>query len=142
MVNKVIIVGHLGADPEMRYTPGGTAVAKFRVATTERYKDANGEAQERTEWHRVVAFHRLAEICGEYLVKGRQVFLEGSLRTSSWEDKDGQTRYATEVVAREMKMLGRKEGDAGGGGRPAKPASGGKTPPAEPPDDFQDDIPF
>ncbi|MBW1714032.1 MAG: single-stranded DNA-binding protein, partial [Deltaproteobacteria bacterium] len=103
MINKVILIGNLGADPEMRYTAGGTPVANFRLATSERFKDASGEWQERTEWHRVVFFGRTAEVCGEYLTKGRQVYVEGRLQTRSWEDKEGQTRYTTEIVGREMK---------------------------------------
>lgn len=143
MVNKVILVGNLGADPEMRYTQGGTAVANFRLATNERFKDKSGETQERTEWHRVVAFGRLAEICGEYLTKGRQIYIEGRLQTRSWEDQGGQTRYTTEVVAREMKMLGQRgEGPPSGAERP-KPSKPRPSEPPEPPlDDYEDDIPF
>jgi len=108
MINKAILVGRLGGDPEVRYTPSGTAVANFTVATSERWKDKNtGEMQERTEWHRIVAWNRLGEICGEYLSKGRQVYIEGRLQTRSWE-KDGVTRYTTEIIATEMKMLGSK----------------------------------
>lgn len=110
-VNKVTLIGHLGADPEVRYTTSGSAVATFRVATSEEWKDRNsGEKQSRTEWHRVVAFGRLGEICGEYLHKGKQVYVEGRLQTRSWEDKDGNTRYTTEIVAREMQMLGPSPG--------------------------------
>jgi len=141
MVNKVILVGNLGADPEMRYTQSGTAVANFRLATSERWTDKAGEKQERTEWHRIVAFGRLAEICGEYLTKGRQVYVEGRLQTRSWDDKEGQTRYTTEIVAREMKMLGQR-GDASGPGagrpKPPKPSE----PPEPPSDNYEDDIPF
>ncbi len=137
MINKVILVGNLGADPEMRYTQSGTAVANFRIATSERYKDQSGEWQERTEWHRVVFFGRVAEVCGEYLTKGRQVYVEGRLQTRSWEDKEGNTRYTTEVVGREMKMLGQR-GDGGGPrSKPARPSA-----PPNAPDDFEDDIPF
>ena len=110
-VNKVILVGNLGRDPEMRYTPSGTAVANFTVATSERFTDKSGDKQERTEWHRIVAWGRLAEICNEYLRKGKQVYLEGRLQTREWEDKDGNKKYTTEIVAREMQMLGRA-GDA------------------------------
>jgi len=114
MINKVILVGNLGRDPEIRYTPSGVAVANFTVATTERWKDKqSGEMKEQTEWHRIVAWRRLGEICGEYLSKGRQVYIEGKLQTRQWE-KDGVTRYTTEVVASEMKMLGAK-GQGGGG---------------------------
>ena len=110
MINKVILVGNLGRDPEIRYTTDGTAVVNFTIATTEKWKDRNtGQMQEKTEWHRVVAFRRLAEICGEYLAKGRQVYIEGKLQTRQWE-KDGVTRYTTEVVANEMKMLGARGG--------------------------------
>jgi single-strand DNA-binding protein len=141
MVNKVILIGNLGADPEIRYTQSGMAVANFRIATTDRFKDREGEWQERTEWHRIVFFGRTAEVCGEYLTKGKQVYVEGRLQTRSWEDKEGQTRYTTEIVGRDMKMLGQR-GDAGGAarkgrGRPDKPA-----PPPEPEDNYEDDIPF
>jgi len=105
-INKVILVGNLGSDPELRYTGNGTAVCNFRVATSESYKDKEGNQIETTEWHTVVAWARLAEICGEYLKKGRQVYIEGSLQTRPWEDKEGVTRYTTEVKAREMQMLG------------------------------------
>ena len=150
-VNKVILVGNLGADPETRYMPSGDAITTIRLATTDRYKDKSGEKQEKTEWHRVVFFGKLAEIAGEYLKKGRPVYVEGSLRTREWE-KDGVKRYTTEVVANEMQMLGsRGEGggggswgggeDAGGGGGRAKPAgSGGGGGGGF--DDIDDDIPF
>ena len=109
MINKAILVGNLGRDPEVSYTPSGTAVVKFSIATSEKWKDKNsGEMQERTEWHRITAFGRLAEICGEYLSKGRQVYIEGRIQTSSWE-KDGITRYSTEIIASEMKMLGPRD---------------------------------
>ncbi|MCP4569060.1 MAG: single-stranded DNA-binding protein [FCB group bacterium] len=134
VVNKVIIVGNLGKDPEIRYTQSGTAVANFTVATSERWKDKNtGEMQESTEWHRIVAWGRLGEVCGEYLSKGRQVYIEGKLQTKSWE-KDGVTRYTTEVVAREMKMLGNKDD------RPAKTEYDGPT--VVPAPDDGDDVPF
>lgn len=112
-VNKVILIGNLGADPELRYTGSGTAVCNMRLATNESYKDSDGQLVEKTEWHNVVAWARLAEICGEYLKKGSQVYFEGSLQTRQWEDKDGQTRYTTEVKAREMMMLSGR-GDGGG----------------------------
>ncbi len=106
-INKVILIGNLGADPEIRYTPAGEAVATLRLATSETWKDKQtGDTQERTEWHRVVLFGRLAEIAGEYLKKGRQVYIEGSLRTRKWQGQDGQERYTTEIVAREMQLLG------------------------------------
>lgn len=110
-VNKVILVGNLGRDPEIRYTRDGTAVANLNLATSESWNDANGQRQERTEWHRVVAWGRLAEIAKEYLGKGRQVYVEGKLQTRSWEDKDGHKRYTTEIKADQMVMLGgRSEG--------------------------------
>jgi len=143
MINKVILVGNLGRDPEIRYTPSGVAVANFTVATTERWKDKNsGEMQEKTEWHRVVAWRRLGEICGEYLSKGRQVYIEGKLQTRQWE-KDGVTRYTTEVIASEMKMLGSKT--QGDGYKPADKSqvpeySGPPLPGAGGQED--DDIPF
>ncbi len=111
-INKVILVGNLGQDPELRYTGSGTAVCNLRLATNESYKDSNGEWVERTEWHSIVAWARLAEICNEYLKKGSQVYFEGSLQTRSYEDKDGNTKYVTEIKAREMMML---SGRGGGG---------------------------
>ena len=114
-VNKVILVGNLGRDPEVRYSPNGQAVANITLATSESWKDKNtGDKQERTEWHRVVFFGRLAEIAGEYLKKGMQVYVEGRLQTRKWQDKEGQDRYTTEIVASEMQMLGSR-GGAGGG---------------------------
>jgi single-strand DNA-binding protein len=110
-VNKVILVGNLGSDPELRHTPSGTTVANFRVATNEVFTNRNGERNERTEWHRIVAFGRLAEICGQYLKKGKQVYLEGRIQTRDWEDQTGNKRYTTEVIATQMVMLGRA-GDA------------------------------
>src|SRR5512137_1224495 len=112
-VNKVIIVGHLGADPEVRYTQSGQAVASFNVATSETFNDKNGERQERTEWHRIVAWAKLAELCGEYLKKGRQVYLEGRLQTRQWDDKDGNKRYTTEIVAQNVQFLGGRGDNAG-----------------------------
>ncbi len=113
-VNKVIIVGNLGKDPETRYMPSGSAVTNLRIATTEAWKDKQtGEAQERTEWHAVAMFGRLAEIAAEYLRKGSQVYIEGKLRTRKWQDKEGKDRYTTEIVADEMQMLGSKGGGAG-----------------------------
>ncbi|HEV8480899.1 MAG TPA: single-stranded DNA-binding protein [Candidatus Eisenbacteria bacterium] len=106
-VNKVILVGHLGANPEVRYTAGGQPVANLRIATTERWVNKNGEKTEQTEWHRVVAWGKLAEICGQYLQKGKQVYIEGKIRTRQWQDQQGQKRYSTEVVASNMVMLGR-----------------------------------
>ena len=150
-VNKVILVGNLGADPEVRYMPNGGAVANVTVATTESWKDKqSGENQEKTEWHRVVFFARLAEIVGEYLKKGSQIYVEGRLQTRKWQDKSGQDRYTTEIVAHEMQMLGSR-GGAGGGGAPAPsssaPSSSGGAPSGGSSgggsfDDFDDDIPF
>ena len=114
-VNKVILIGNLGKDPEVKYTPQGTAVAKFSIATTDRFKDKSGEWQDRTEWHNIVAWARTAEIAGEYLKKGRSVYIEGSLRTSSWDDKaTGQKKYKTEVVVNDLVLLGGGRGDGGG----------------------------
>ena len=133
MVNKAIIIGNLGGDVDVRYTQSGTAIANFNVATTEKWKDKDGQAQEKTEWHRVSAFARLAEVCGEYLGKGSKVYIEGRIQTRQWEDKDGNKRYTTEIVAKEMKMLGSKGGDGGGGGRePPMPEDSG----------FSDEVPF
>ena len=121
-VNKVILIGNLGADPETRAMPSGSTVANLRIATSESWQDKQtGEQQERTEWHRVALFGRLAEIAAEYLRKGSQVYIEGSLRTRKWQDKQGKERYSTEIVANEMQMLG---GRGGGGGREARPAGG------------------
>ncbi len=151
-VNKVIIVGTLGKDPETRYMPSGSAVTNLRLATNEQWKDKQtGEQQERTEWHSIAMFGRLAEIAAEYLRKGSQVYIEGKLRTRKWQDKEGKDRYTTEIVADEMQMLGGKGGGgasagaaggmgagaaSGGGGRAAVNDSGG------PPGEFDDDIPF
>ena len=113
-VNKVILVGRLGRDPEIRYTPSGVAVANFTIATSEQWTNKDGEKEERTEWHKIVAWRRLGEICGEYLHKGSQVYIEGKLQTKAWEDRDGNKRYTTEVIANTMQMLGAagKEGRA------------------------------
>jgi single-strand DNA-binding protein len=157
-INKVIIIGNLGADPETRAMPSGTTVANLRVATSESWRDKQtGEQQERTEWHRVALFGRLAEIAGEYLRKGSQVYIEGSLRTRKWQDKQGNERYSTEIIGNDLQMLGGRGGGAGaapmgagpegatrggtGGGGPAlaeesSGGGGGKG------DDFDDDIPF
>ena len=115
MVNKAILIGNLGGDPEVRYTQSGTAVANFSLATSERWKDKDGQQQEQTEWHKIVAFARLGEICGEYLSKGSKVYIEGRIQTRQWEDKDGNKRYTTEIVAREMKMLDSRGQQSGGG---------------------------
>lgn len=160
-VNKVILVGNLGADPEVKYTAGGTAIGTLSVATSESWKDKQtGEQQERTEWHRVKMFGRLAEIAGEYLKKGRQVYIEGSIRTDKYTDKEGIQRYSTDIIANEMQMLGGNEGGGGGGGnsnrdrgddRPARGAARGpqsaperqNAPAPSRNDSFEDDdIPF
>ncbi|MGE5345790.1 MAG: single-stranded DNA-binding protein [Acidithiobacillales bacterium] len=136
-VNKVILVGHLGADPEMRQTTAGVPIARLRVATTETWNDrATGQKQERTEWHTVIAYDKLAGICERYLAKGRLVYIEGSLQTRSWDDKEtGQKRYATEIKARDMKMLGaRPEGSSGVSGPTVPEPSAGGEP--------EDDVPF
>ena len=125
-VNKVILVGNLGKDPELKYTPSGAAVATFSLATSERYKDKQGEQQEKTEWHNIVAWRQLAEICGKYLHKGKQVYIEGRLQHRSYDDRDGNKRYITEIVADQMQMLGsRGGGDEGGGGYNRGAQSGG-----------------
>lgn len=127
MVNKVILIGNLGRDPEVRYTQNGTAVATFSVATTEVFKKQDGGKDERTEWHNVVAWARLGEICGKYLSKGSKVYVEGRLQTRKWQDKDGQDRYTTEIVAREMKMIGGASG-AGGHVEDEPPMTGDDVP--------------
>jgi single-strand DNA-binding protein len=147
-VNKVILVGNLGKDPEVRYMPSGEAITNITVATTDTWKDKSGEKQERTEWHRVAFFSKLAEIAGEYLKKGSQVYIEGRLQTRKWQDKDGHDRYTTEIVADRMQMLGSRSGGGntfevvdrepaatGGAAKPAR-KTGGEF------DDFEDDIPF
>lgn len=141
-VNKAILIGNLGRDPEIRYTASGTAVANFTIATSERWKDKEtGEDKEQTEWHRIVAWRRLAEICGEYLTKGSRVYIEGRLQTRSWE-KDGVTRYTTEIVAGDMMMLGGRE--TGTDSRPAGSTSAPEYsgPPLPGDGDGDDDIPF
>jgi len=158
-VNKVILVGNLGADPETRYMTNGDAVCNIRLATTDSWKDkASGEKREMTEWHRVVFYRKLAEIAGQYLKKGSQVYLEGRIRTRKWTDKDGQERYTTEIEATEMQMLGGRQGMGGGagGGGSGGSMGGGNEPPADYQpsapkkpaggkpsfDDLDDDIPF
>ncbi len=147
-INKVILVGNLGADPETRYMPSGGAVTNLSIATSDSWKDKQtGEQKERTEWHKVAMFGRLAEIAAEYLRKGSQVYVEGRLQTRKWQDRDGNDRYTTEIVANEMQMLGARGGGgaapySGGGGSSSSnqpPSGGGSAPPA---DDFDDDIPF
>ena len=148
-VNKVILVGNLGADPETRYMPSGDAITNVRIATTDRWKDkASGEMKEATEWHRVAFFGRLAEIAGQYLKKGSQVYVEGRIRTRKWQDKDGQDRYSTEIVADAMQLLGRREGmgEAPPPREPADTATAVAKPVAKKPAtsiaDMDDDIPF
>lgn len=150
-INKVILIGNLGADPEVRYTPANTAVCNISVATTDQWRDKQtGEPQEKTEWHKVVMFNRLGEIAGEYLKKGSKVYIEGRLQTRKWQGQDGQDRYTTEIVANEMQMLDGRSGsgaapmdDAGYGNRPQnapQQQSRQSPPPAD--DDLADDIPF
>jgi single-strand DNA-binding protein len=163
-INKVIIIGNLGRDPEVRYTPSGAAVCNISVATTRNWKNRDsGERQEETEWHRVVLYDRLAEIAGEYLKKGRPVYIEGRLKTRKWQDKDGRDNYTTEIVADTMQLLGGREGAGGGAGddagysRESYEGGGGRSAPASRPqaskpapktgsgsglDDMDDDIPF
>jgi len=153
-VNKVILIGNLGRDPEVRYSPNGSAVANCTLATTESWKDKNsGEKQEKTEWHRVVFFGRLAEIAGEYLKKGSQIYIEGRLQTRKWQDKEGQDRYTTEIVANEMQMLGSRGGQGAPSenfnqDQPHESAPAGSAAKAAPKSkagagaDFDDDIPF
>jgi single-strand DNA-binding protein len=152
-VNKVILVGNLGADPETKYLPSGDAITNVRVATTDRWKDkASGEMKEATEWHRIAFFGRLAEIAGEYLKKGSQVYVEGRIRTRKWQDKEGQDRYSTEIVADTMQMLGSRAGggepreprseSAGARAAEPKPAAAAAKKPAGKFDDMEDDIPF
>ena len=141
-LNKAILIGNLGKDPEIRYTPGGLGIANFNIATSETWNNKEGAKETRTEWHRIVAFGKLAEICGEYLSKGKQVYIEGRIQTRDWEDKDGNKKYTTEIVANQMLMLGsrdagdaaRSQGGMGGGG------GGSQGAPDPGPQD--DDIPF
>jgi len=151
-VNKVILLGHLGADPETRYTAGGNAVTSIRLATTDSWKDKAGDRQERTEWHRVVFFARIAEVAAQYLGKGSQCYVEGRIQTRKWQGKDGQDRYTTEVIASELLLLNYK--DSGDSSAPPPSASRSSAPPAghgggdggrasrPPSKDFDDDIPF
>jgi single-strand DNA-binding protein len=160
-INKVILIGNLGKDPEVRYTPSGSAICNITLATSRNWKDKNtGERQEETEWHRVVFYDRLAEVAGEYLRKGKSIYVEGRLKTRKWQDKDGQDKYTTEIIASEMTMLGSRDGggDEGGGGgggysrereAPAPRASAPRAPAPKPAaksstgfDDMEDDIPF
>jgi single-strand DNA-binding protein len=136
-VNKVILIGNLGADPELRFTPSGAAVANFNIATTERWKDKDGQPQERTEWHRIILWSRQAEIAKEYLRKGSSVYIEGRIQNRSYEDKDGIKRYVTEIIGQRMQLLGSRTG--------APSEGGGAEPPPAPPEDLggqDDDLPF
>jgi single-strand DNA-binding protein len=151
-VNKVILVGNLGRDPETRYTTGGDPITNVSIATTDTWKDKNGEKQEKTEWHRVAFFGKLAEIAGEYLKKGSQVYVEGRLQTRKWQDKDGQDKYTTEIVADRMQMLGSRAGGGAGASSGEPPAErerssgggakAGAAPAKKNVDDLDDDIPF
>jgi single-strand DNA-binding protein len=139
-INKVILIGNLGSDPEVRYTPSGVAVAQFNIATSEEWKDRDtGEKKERTEWHRIVAWRRLGEICGEYLSKGKQVYIEGRLQTRDWEDRDGNKRYTTEIVASDVQFLGTRDSSEPARPRGSSPMDIQGMPPQGPGDD---DIPF
>lgn len=148
-VNKVILIGRLGKDPELKYTPSGAPVVNFSLATDESFKDRNGEQQNRTEWHRIVAWGKLAEICGEYLTKGKQVYIEGSIRSREYEDKSGNKRTVHEIIARQMTMLGsRADSERAAAERPAAeraPSERAASPPPEPapePEITDEDIPF
>jgi single-strand DNA-binding protein len=156
-VNKVILVGNLGRDPEMRFMPNGEAVCNFSIATTDSWKDKSGQKQERTEWHNIVIYRKLAEIAGEYLKKGRPVYIEGRLQTRKWQTKEGQDRYTTEIIADQMQMLGGREGGGASSSydsmdedqsRPQQTSRPAQSAPAQQPasggdfDAFEDDIPF
>ncbi|MFZ1730155.1 MAG: single-stranded DNA-binding protein [Bacteroidota bacterium] len=138
-LNKVMLIGHLGSDPELRYTEGNVPVASFNVATNESYKDQNGNLVDRTEWHRCVAWRKLAELFGEYLKKGSKVYLEGKLQTRAWDDKEGNKRYTTEIVISDFTFLDSK--GSGGGGQ-QNGGGGSPMPPPEPAADKEDDLPF
>ncbi|MGD9949459.1 MAG: single-stranded DNA-binding protein [Desulfobulbus sp.] len=142
MVNKVILIGNLGADPEVRYTQNGTPVATFSLATTERRKGQDGQVQEMTEWHRIVTWQRLAEISGEYLSKGSKIYVEGRLQTRKWKDQGGNDRYTTEIIAREMKMLSPRSTAGSGGGEYSGGAYGAGGDPFPEPPPVGDDVPF
>jgi len=142
-VNKVILMGHLGRDPEIRYTPDGKAVASLSIATSETYKDREGNRQERTEWHRTTLWGKTAEIAGEYLRKGSMVYIEGRIQTRKWTDKDGQDRYTTEIVGDRLQMVGGRRENAGNPDSPSHTGGGGGGDMGPMPDaDFDDDIPF
>jgi single-strand DNA-binding protein len=137
MINKVILIGNLGKDPEQRFSQAGVAVTSFSIATTETWNNAEGVKEEQTEWHRIVTFKRLAEICGEYLSKGSKVYIEGKLQTRKWQDRDGNDRYTTEIVAREMKMLSPR-----GAGSGSSSSYNEEPPIPEPQNNMGDDVPF
>jgi len=140
-INKAILIGRLGADPEVRYTPSGVAVANFNIATSEEWKDKDtGEKKERTEWHRIVVWSKLGELCGEYLSKGRQVYIEGRLQTRSWDDRDGNKRYTTEIIATDVQFLGGRDAAPESKGAGGASASDLASSPIQAPED--DDIPF
>ena len=139
-INKVILIGNLGGAPEVRYTPSGRAVASFRIATTEQWTGKDGEKESRTEWHRIVAWARLGEICGEYLSKGSRVYIEGRLQTRKWKDQSGNDRYTTEIVAREMKMLSPRT--SGGGGEHGGSGAGYGGDSFQEPPPMGEDVPF
>ncbi len=139
-INKVILIGNLGQDPELKYLQSGDAVCNFSIATTESWKDRDGNQQDRTEWHNIVAYKRLAEICGEYLKKGKPVYIEGKIRTRSWEDQNGVKRYTTEIIVDQMQMLGRRDDDAGQ--TSYSPQQNKQQPKASPAIDDDDDLPF
>ena len=146
-INKAILIGTLGKDPETKYTANGAAVCSYSIATNESWKDKNtGETKEKTEWHNITTFGKLAEICGQYLTKGSQVYIEGKIQTDKWQDKNGQDRYSTKIIANEMQMLGggANTGTHGRaqGSQTAAPAQQDKPPASNPPDDGFDDIPF
>lgn len=142
MVNKAIIVGNLGRDPDVRFTPSGKAVAKFSVATTERWTDQQGQRQEKTEWHNIVVWGKQAETCGQYLSKGRQVYVEGRITNRNYDDKDGNKRYITEIIARDVRFLGGGGGGGGGAGRVADPGFSAPQGEDAAAPEAEDDIPF
>jgi single-strand DNA-binding protein len=142
MLNKVMLIGNLGKDPEVRYTQSGTAVATFNVATTETWKDKDGQRQEETEWHRVVAWSKLAETCGEYLHKGSRVYIEGKLQTRKWQDQAGIDKFTTEIIAREMKMLSPRAGGAVGPDEGGDGGYGSQEPPPGMMGGSRDEVPF
>ncbi len=142
-MNKIIVIGNLGNDPEMRYTPNGQSVTSFNIASNRRYRTADGEQREETEWFRCSAFGRLADVCNQYLTRGQQIYVEGRLRGRSFTDRDGQPRYSLDITLTEMQMLGRRgEGEAGGGGGASYGERGGNGGGNEPPWDETDDLPF